>query len=61
MSNLDVYCISHYNDKDVFVNIGELGMLLDHKDFATNGYVVDKVQHPKTTSKFGGKKGKVLV
>ena len=39
----------------------ELGLLLDCKDFATNSYTVDEVQHPRTASKSGGRKDKALV
>ena len=39
----------------------ELGLTLDPKDFATNCYQVDERQHPRTTSKGSGRKGKVVV
>ena len=37
MSNLDVYCVSYYDNKHVFADIGEFD------NFATNGYAVDEV------------------
>ena len=61
MSNLDVYCVSHFEEKQLFVHMGELGLTLDPKDFATNGYQVDERQHPRTASKASGKKGKAVV
>ena len=61
MSNLDIYSISHYNDKDVFADLDELGLLMDRMDFATNGYAVDEVHHPRTVSKSCGRKNKAMV
>ena len=58
MSNLDVYCVSHFDEKQLFVHMGELGLTLDPNDFATNGYQMDERQHPKTAF---GRKGKVVV
>ena len=40
--------------------MGELGLSLDPKDFATNGYQVDKRQHPRTAPKASGRKGKAV-
>ena len=40
--------------------MGELGLSLDPKDFATNGYQVDERQHPRTAPKASGRKGKVV-
>ena len=61
MSNLDVYCVSHFDEKQLFAHMGELGLMLDPKDFATNDYQMDKRQHPRTTSKAYGRKGKAVV
>ena len=47
MSNLDVYCVSHFDEKQLFAHMGKLGLSLDPKDFATNGYQVDERQHPR--------------
>ena len=41
--------------------MGKLGLTLDPKDFATNGYQVDERQHPRTASKAFGRKGKAVV
>ena len=61
MSNLDVYCVSHYDEKQLFAYMGELGLTLDPKDSATNGYQVDERQHLRTTPKASGRKGKAVV
>ena len=61
MSNLDVYCVSHFDKKQLFAHMGELGLILDPKDFATNGYQVDERQHPRTAPKASGRKGKAVV
>ena len=41
--------------------MGELGLTLDPKDFATNSYQVDERQHPRTASRASGRKGKAIV
>ena len=61
MSNLDVYCVSHFDEKQLFVHMGELGLTFDPKDFATNGYQVDELKHPRTASKASGRKEKAVV
>ena len=61
MSNLDVYCVSHFDEKQLFAHMGELGLTLDPKDFATNDYQVDEGEYPRTTSKASGRKGKAVV
>ena len=61
MSNLDVYCVSHFDEKQLFAHMDELGLTLDPKDFATNWYQVDERQHPRTTSRASGRKGKAVV
>ena len=61
MSNLDVYCVSHFDEKQLFAHMGELGLTLDPKDFATNDYQVDERQHPRIASKASGRKGKAVV
>ena len=60
MSNPDVYCISHFDEKQLFAHMDELGLTLDPKDFATNGYQVDERQHPRTAPKASRKKGKAI-
>ena len=61
MSNLDIYCVSHFDEKQLFAHMGELGLTLDPKDFATNGYQVDERQHPRTAPKASGRKEKAVV
>ena len=60
MSNLDVYCVSHFDEKQFFAHMGELGLSFDPKDFATNGYQMDERQHPRTAPKASRKKGKAV-
>ena len=43
-----MYCISHFNYKNIFAHMGELGLTLDRKDFAANGYAVDEEKYPKS-------------
>ena len=40
--------------------MGELGLTLDPKDFATNNYQVDERQHPRTAPKASGRKEKAV-
>ena len=61
MSNLDVYCVSHFDEKQLIAHMGELGLTLDPKFFATNGYQVDERQHPRTASKASRRKEKAVV
>ena len=61
MSNLDIYSVSHFDEKQLFVHMGELRLTLDPKDFATNGYQVDERQHPRNAPKAFGRKGKGVV
>ena len=55
-----MYCVFHFEDKSVFAHMGEFGLMPDQKDFATNGYKVDKEHHPRTTSKASGRKEKAM-
>ena len=56
-----MYYISHFDEKQLFAHMGELGLTLDPKDFATNGYQVDERQHPRIASKASGRKEKAIV
>ena len=56
-----MYCISDFKDKSVFVHMGELGLMLDRKDFATNGCVVNEEHHPRSASKAVRRKEKAVV
>ena len=61
MNNMDVYCVSHYDKKQFFAHMDEIGLTLDLKDFATNGYQVNERDHPRTASRASGRKGKAVV
>ena len=56
-----MYCVSHYDKKQVFAHMDELGLMLDRKDFATNGYQVDEHKHPRSAFKAARRKGKAIV
>ena len=56
-----MYCISHYDEKQFFAHMGEMGLTLDSKDFATNGYEVNERNHPRTASRASRRKEKVVV
>ena len=56
-----MYHISHFDKKRLFAHMGELGLMLDPKDFATNRYQVDKRKHPRTASRASTRKGKAIV
>ena len=61
MSSFNVYCLSHFEDKEFYTTMVEIGLTLDHKDFIPNGYHVYEEKYPRTTSKTAGRKGKALV
>jgi hypothetical protein len=42
MSCLDRFCISHFIEKTDFIQITEMGLLLENANFVVNGYVVDE-------------------
>ena len=56
-----MYCISHYDEKQLFAHMDEMGLTLDPKDFATNRYQVNECEHPRSASIASGRKGKVVV
>ena len=56
-----MYYVSHYDKKQFFAHMGELGLMLDPEDFATNGYQVVEREHSRTASKAFGRKGKAIV
>ena len=60
MSSLDVYCLSHFEDKEFYAAMVEIGLTLDCKDFLPNGYHMDEEKYPMTTAKMARKKGKAL-
>ena len=56
-----MYYVSHYDEKQLFVHMGEMGLTLDPKDFATNGYKVNEREHPRSVSRASGRKEKAVV
>ena len=56
-----MYCVSHYDEKQLFAHMGEMGLTLDPKDFATNGYQVNELDHPRSALRASGRKGKAVV
>ena len=58
MSSLDVYCLSHFEDKQFYAAMVEIGLTLDRNDFLPNGYLVDEEKYPRTAAKSAGRKGK---
>ena len=56
-----MYCVSYYDEKQLFAHMGEIGLTLDPKDFATNGYHVNERDHPRTASRAFGRKEKAVV
>ena len=57
-----MYYVSHYDEKQLFAHMGEMGLTLDpNLDFATNGYQMDEREHPRTASRASGRKGKAIV
>ena len=60
MSSLDVYCLSHFEDKQFYAAMVEIGLTLDRNDFFPNGYLVDEEKYPRTAAKSVGRKEKVV-
>ena len=57
MSFLDVYCLLHFEDKQFYAAMVEIGLTLDRNDFLPNGYLVDE-KYSRTAAKSAGRKGK---
>ena len=57
ISSLDVYCLSHFEDKQFYAAMVEIGLTLDRNDFLPNGYLVDEEKYPRTAVKSAGRKG----
>ena len=56
-----MYFLLHFEDKEFYARIVEIGLTLDCKDFVPNGYHVDEEKYPRTTAKMVRRKGKALV
>ena len=58
MNSLDVYCLSHFEDKQYYAWMVEVALTLDRKDFLPDGYPVDEEVYPRVPPKPAGRKGK---
>ena len=58
MNSLDVYCLSHFEDKQYYARMVKVALTLDWKDFLPDGYPVDKEVYPRVPPKPAGRKGK---
>ena len=56
-----MYCVSHYDKKQLFAHMAEMGLTLDPKDFASNGYQVNEHDHPRRAPRASGRKGKAII
>ena len=60
MSSLHVYCLSHFEGKEFYATMMEIGLTLDRKDFVPNGYHMDEEKYPRTEAEIAERKGKAL-
>ena len=60
MSCLDVYSLLHFDYKEFYATMVEIGLTLDRKDFVPNGYHVDEENYPIVAAKMAGRKDKAL-
>ena len=60
MNSLDVYCLSHFEDKQYYARMVEVALTLDRKDFLPDGYPVDEEVYPRVPPKPARRKGKAL-
>ena len=58
MNSLDVYCLSHFEDKQYYARMVKVALTLDRKDFLPDGYLVDEEVYPRVPYKPAGRKGK---
>ena len=58
MNSLDVYCLSHFEDKQYYARMVEVALTLDWKDFLPDGYLVDEEVYPRVPPKPAERKGK---
>ena len=58
MNSLDVYCLSHFEDKQYYARMVKVALTLDWKDFLADGYPVDEEVYPRVPPKLVGRKGK---
>ena len=60
MNSFDVYCLSHFEDKQYYARMVEVALSLDRKDFLPDGYPVDEEVYPQVPPKPARRKGKAL-
>ena len=53
--------VSHYDEKQLFAHMGEMGLTLDPKDFASNEYQLNERDHPRSAPRASGRKGKAVI
>ena len=58
MNSLDLYCLSHFEDKQYYARMVEVALTLDWKDFLPDGYPVDEEVYRRVPPKPAGRKGK---
>ena len=58
MNSLNVYCLSHFEDKQYYARMVEVALTLNRKDFLPDGYPVDEELYPRVPPKPAEKKGK---
>ena len=58
MNSLDVYCLSHFENKQYYARMVEVALTLDQKDFLPDGYPVDEEVYSRVPPKPAGRKGK---
>ena len=58
MNSLDVYCLSHFEDKQYYARMVKVALTLSRKDFLADGYPVDEEVYLRVLPKPAGKKGK---
>ena len=58
MNSLDVYYLSHFEDKQYYARMVEVALSLDRKDFLLDGYPVDEEVYPRVPPKPARRKGK---
>ena len=60
MNSLDVYCLSHFEDKQYYAWMVEVVLTLNRKDFLLDGYLVDEEMYSRVPPEPARKKGKAL-
>ena len=58
MNSLDVYCLSHFEDKQYYARMVEVALTLNQMDFLPDGYLVGEEVYLRVPPKLAGRKGK---